>query len=62
MNDHNIELVFQVPRSPYCNALDLGVWCSLQARVEKTHSMRLVKVGALVNSVYQTHRRAEEHG
>ena len=32
----NIQLVFQVPRTPYSNVLDLGVWCGLQAAV-KTH-------------------------
>ena len=30
---YNIKTIFQVPRSPYTNVLDLGVWCSLQSRV-----------------------------
>lgn len=34
---HNVIVVFQVPRSPYTNLLDLGVWCSLESEVEKTH-------------------------
>ena len=33
----NVETIFQIPRSPYTNVLDLGVWCSLQARVEDEH-------------------------
>ena len=35
LDDFNIELIHQVPRSPYTNLLDLGVWCSLQSTVEK---------------------------
>ena len=27
--NYNIQLVFQVPRTPYSNVLDLGVWCGL---------------------------------
>ena len=41
----------QVPRSPYTNLLDLGVWCSLQAAVEKEHYMKRTDVSALVDSV-----------
>ena len=30
LNDkYNIEIIFQIPRSPYTNVLDLGVWMSL---------------------------------
>ena len=50
----NIQLVFQVPRTPYSNVLDLGVWCGLQAAVEKTHFMRRCEVNVLVRSVYET--------
>lgn len=32
---YNIETIFQVPRSPYTNVLDLRVWYALQSRVEK---------------------------
>ena len=34
-DDHNIEIIFQTPRSPYTNVLDLGVWMELQAQVER---------------------------
>ena len=52
--EYNIEVVFQVPRSPYTNVLDLGVWCALQAAVERTHFMRRAEVNALVQSVNDT--------
>ena len=50
----NIQLVFQVPRTPDSNDLDLGVWCGLQAAVKKTHFMRRCEVNVLVRSVYET--------
>ena len=54
MIDFNIKLVFQVPWTPYSNVLDHGIWCGLQADVEKTHYMRCWAVEALVQSVYET--------
>ena len=51
---YNITTIFQIPRSPYTNVLDLGVWCSLQARVEKTHFNKRCEVNALSRSVYDT--------
>ena len=33
------------------NVLDLGVWMSLQAMVEKPHRMRRCEAGALVHSM-----------
>ena len=56
---YNVTIIHQVPRSPYCNALDLGVWCSLQASVEKTHYMRRCNTEALVRSVYETWRTVD---
>jgi len=38
-NDHNVEVVWQVPRSPETNMLDLGVWMSVQAAVMRVHHM-----------------------
>ena len=32
---YNIEIIHQVPRSPFTNVLDLGIWASLQGIVEK---------------------------
>ena len=54
LEKYNIQIIQQVPRSPYTNLLDLGVWCALQARVERTHYMRRCEVGALVKSVLET--------
>mgnify|MGYP006063385801 CR=1 FL=1 len=54
LDKYKIEIIFQVPRSPYSNVLDLGVWCSLQSRVEKEHYMKRCEVQALVNSVNNT--------
>ena len=28
-NQFNVEYIYQIPRSPYTNALDLGVWVAL---------------------------------
>ena len=50
----NVETIFQVPRSPYTNALDLGVWCSLQSRVESQHYGKRCEVQALCNTVMDT--------
>ena len=52
--NYNVTIIHQVPRSPYCSTLDLGVWCSLQASVEKTHYMRRCNTDALVRSVKET--------
>ena len=51
--NYNVTIIHQVPRSPYCNTLNLGVWCSLQASVEKTHYMRRCNMAALVRTVYK---------
>ena len=34
---HNVVCVFQHPRSPATNMLDLGVWMAFQSLVEKLH-------------------------
>ena len=34
---YNIRVVWQIPQSPETNMLDLGLWCSLQSKVELTH-------------------------
>jgi len=54
LDDFNIEIIHQVPRSPYTNLLDLGVWCSLQSMVEKVHYQKRTDVGALVSSVNES--------
>ena len=53
-DEYNIEIIFQIPRSPYTNVLDLGVWMSLQAAVERQHYLKRCNANALVNSVMMT--------
>ena len=53
-DDHNIEIIFQIPRSPYTNVLDLGVWMALQAQVERQHYLQRCNANALVNTVTRT--------
>ena len=54
LEEYNILIIWQTPRSPYTNVLDLGVWCSLQAKVEREHYMKRCEVEALVTSVKNT--------
>jgi hypothetical protein len=35
LDEYNIEIIHQCPRSPETNVLDLGIWCSLQWAVDK---------------------------
>jgi len=51
LDKYNVEIIFQIPRSPYTNVLDLGVWMSLQAQVERQHYVKRCNADALVNSV-----------
>ena len=47
----NVELIFQVPRSPFTDVLDLGIWMSLQSIVERRHFLRRCTTKALHNTV-----------
>jgi hypothetical protein len=47
----NVEVVWQVPRSPETNMLDLGIWMSIQAAVTRVHHMRRCQADALAQSV-----------
>ena len=49
--DYNIEIIWQMPRSPYTNALDLGFQISLQSRVERMHFGKICSTKALVKYV-----------
>ena len=51
---YNIKTIFQVPRSPYTNILDLGVWASLQEKIKKEHFGKRCEVNALTRSVLDT--------
>ena len=37
LKKYNVEIIWQVPRSPETNMLDLGVWMSIQSAVERKH-------------------------
>ena len=50
-SDFNIIVVHQIPQSPDTNALDLGIWMSLQSAVEKKHRLRRGDMEALHESV-----------
>jgi hypothetical protein len=50
-NEFNIEVVWQVARSPETNMLDLGAWMSIQSYVEYLHRMKTMKADALSKSV-----------
>ena len=52
--EYNIEIIHQVPRSPFTNLLDLGVWCSLQSQVEHEHLGMRKDAEALCNTVFRT--------
>ena len=53
-NNYNIEIIFQIPRSPITNVLDLGVWMSIQSIVERKHFLRCATTKALVNTVNES--------
>ena len=45
LNKHNIETIWQLPRSPEINMLDVGVWMSIHARkINGRHSVRRLSV------------------
>jgi hypothetical protein len=40
INDYNIQIIQQSARSPEVNALDLGIWMSVQSAVKRRHQSR----------------------
>ena len=54
LTTYNIEIIFQIPRSPFTNVLDLGVWMSLQSIVERKHFLKRSTTLALTNTVMET--------
>ena len=54
-----IEIIFQVPRSPYTHGLDLGFWMALHARVKRQHFLKHSTTHALVNSVNEVWTASE---
>jgi hypothetical protein len=51
MRTFNVQLIWQVPRSPETNMLDLGVWMSIQSAVTKVQRMRRCHHEVLAKSV-----------
>lgn len=47
----NVIVIWQVPRSPETNILDLGVWMSIQTSVQRVHRGRRCQHSALAKSV-----------
>jgi hypothetical protein len=50
-NEYNIIINFQLACSPEVNALDLGIWISLQTAVERRHHNRRHNINALARTV-----------
>mmetsp|Transcript_24759 Transcript_24759/g.44775 ORF Transcript_24759/g.44775 Transcript_24759/m.44775 type:complete len:164 (+) Transcript_24759:307-798(+) len=53
---HKVKIIRQCPRSPETNVLDLGIWLSIQAEVEKKMHMRRA-TKKLLQWLYLTHGR-----
>jgi hypothetical protein len=51
LKEFNVEVIWQVPRSPETNMLDLGVWMSIQCSVMNVHYGRKCHHDALAKSV-----------
>ena len=51
LQEYNVDVIWQVPRSPETNMLDLGVWMSIQAAVTRVHHNRWCHVDALATSI-----------
>jgi hypothetical protein len=50
-DEYKVEVIWQVPRSPETNMLDLGIWMSIQAAVTRVHHKRRCHPDALARSV-----------
>ena len=59
---HNVKVVWQIPRSPECNLLDLGIWCGLQRYVEKLHRKKTkASTNALSRTVMEAWERYDSY-
>ena len=54
---HNVHVIHQSPRSPDVNALDLGLWRSLQRGVEKRHRDKRADPNIIADSVNEAWRK-----
>ena len=55
-NDYNVIVKYQPARSPEMNALDLGLWTSLQSKVEVEHRDKCTNSNAIAHSVQQARK------
>ena len=55
-NEYNVVIKFQPAHSPEVNALDLGIWMSLQSSVERKHRNRRRDIDALATTVQEAWR------
>jgi hypothetical protein len=53
LEQYNVILLYQGLHSPEMNALNLGLWRSLQSEVEKLHRDKRTDANAIANSVQQ---------
>ena len=53
LKEKNIEVIWQIPRLPETNMLDLGVWMSIQSVVQRVHFNRRCHHDALATSTVQ---------
>jgi hypothetical protein len=60
--EHKIEIIWQVPRSPETNMLDLGLWRSIQSAVEKVHAFKVYDADALARSAEKAWRNRLQSG
>ena len=55
-DEHNIEIIHQAARSPETNALDLGLWMSIQSSVEKKQFTKTTASDVLAATVQEAWR------
>ena len=49
--NYKVRIIRQCPQSPETNLLDLGIWMSIQAAVEKAMYMKRGDIQALANAL-----------
>ena len=52
LTKYNIDVIHQVPRSSYIDNLDMGMWCALQAAVDRKKITKRFSIAVLVNLIH----------
>ena len=60
LKKYNINILWQVPRSPYTNVLDLGYWSALQSAVEREHFGKCGTTHSLMRSVMRAWQTSDD--